>query len=523
MKKRQRAGAVKTGRAMKDTGAPPVPPEERRTGAALRPPAFAVAVRLDDIEEGGETAGHYRLGDGDVEGLAASIARDGQIVPVILDRMPTGRYRIVDGRRRVAAMRSLGREAITADVHEQLSDADLTRLAVVGNLHRAEPNAVEWGIAAEALREGYEARGMDRPAAVRRIAEDLGRSETWVRDHLYLSRLCPAARTLVVRGLLGVAHARTLALVADPARQAELAERAARDEDGSGGMSIAWLRMFIGHGTHSLTQVPWRLEVPFAGKPACEGCPSNSATDPLLFEHDEERSERAQCLDPRCFEWKQKAAATSIEKAEARAKKLVATGVPAAAAAESVAAAFVKPGSIERRVKAAQKPKRPKGEGPRERERTPEEVAREKLDAAIWPWRRKAQGLIEAALVGVPGRVTVMMAVDALEPGTYMSPKKRDARSRAAIAMAKRLKSPTLADVAAAEKCLRPDVNARDDACLAAMASAVGVEIGAPPKLDDFLPEGEEATREGAKGAKGSEKKKALGKKSKTLKRRGGR
>lgn len=478
-----------------------------------RPPvARGVRVQLMDID--GSGPGAYRDA-GDVAGLAEAIRRDGQLVPVLLHRVGPDAYHVVDGRRRVAAVRSIDPEGnVVADVYEGLTDADVNRLAIVGNLHRAEPNAVEWGLAVEMLRVRYEgANGGDRPAAVRRIAEDLGRSETWVRDHLYLSRLCAEARELVVKGLLSVAHARTLALVADPGRQASLAERAARDEDGGGGMSLKRLRRDIGNGVHSLTQVPWKLDVPFAGKCACEGCPSNSATDPELFEHDEERETRATCLDPRCFESKRAASAKSIAAAEVRAKKLVKTGVSAAAAAESVAASFVKPATIERRVKDEGKPAKPKGAGPRPREKTPEEVAREKFDSAIWPWRRKASGLIEATLDGVPGRRTIAMAVNALEPREYMNPKKRDARGRAAVAMAQRLKAPTLADVGAAEKSLPGNIYGGDDACLAAMAAAVGVELAPVPRLEDFLPREEKAKREGAKAAKKSAKK---------AKRRGG-
>lgn len=64
-----------------------------------------------------------------------------------------------------------------------------------------------------------------------------------------------------------------------------------------------------------------------------------------------------------------------------------------------------------------------------------------------------------------------------------------------------------LADVEAAEKSLPESGDVRDEACLAAMAEAVGVDIGTPPRLEDFLPKGEGAKREGAKGAKKSEKK----------------
>lgn len=69
-----------------------------------------------------------------VEDMAESIRRHGQLAPVLLEELPGGGCRIVDGFRRVAACRSLGRTGVAAQVirHENAGP----RTLFVWALHR---------------------------------------------------------------------------------------------------------------------------------------------------------------------------------------------------------------------------------------------------------------------------------------------------------------------------------------------------------------------------------------------------
>ena len=70
--------------------------------------------------------------EGDVETLATSIVRDGQLFPIDV-RVSSGdasRFEVICGFRRTAALRLLMRRRVLAVVHEDLSDADALALAL---------------------------------------------------------------------------------------------------------------------------------------------------------------------------------------------------------------------------------------------------------------------------------------------------------------------------------------------------------------------------------------------------------
>ncbi len=89
--------------------------------------------------------------EGDVSHLAASIGRLGQLSPIELrpDPATPGRYQVVAGFRRLAALRMLMRERVLARVHEKLSDEDAWGIAL-GQALLTEPLD---GEALRALRE----------------------------------------------------------------------------------------------------------------------------------------------------------------------------------------------------------------------------------------------------------------------------------------------------------------------------------------------------------------------------------
>ncbi|ABS27869.1 ParB N-terminal domain-containing protein [Anaeromyxobacter sp. Fw109-5] len=70
--------------------------------------------------------------EGDVSHLAASIGRLGQLSPVELRPHPTapGRYQVIAGFRRLAALRMLMRERVLARIHERLEDDDAWGIAL---------------------------------------------------------------------------------------------------------------------------------------------------------------------------------------------------------------------------------------------------------------------------------------------------------------------------------------------------------------------------------------------------------
>jgi integrase len=133
-------------------------------------------------------------------------------------------------------------------------------IKVAENLQRQELNPIEEAIAVCQLIETVspervtpaEAEDVPRMAdmtcglswgeRVEKVAEYLGKPVRWVRDRAYLARLQGDARQLVIDGRLPLAHAREVAKIADDEIRDDLAHRAARKADGSGGLELAALR-----------------------------------------------------------------------------------------------------------------------------------------------------------------------------------------------------------------------------------------------------------------------------------------
>lgn len=113
---------------------------------------------------------------GDLRTLAASIARDGVLVPLVLERRGD-RLRIRDGHRRYAAAQMAGLTRVPAIVHsEALEDREWCRQAVVINNHRREQDPTE---RAETIRR-MQAAGMSN----REVADAYGVTPQTVRTWL---------------------------------------------------------------------------------------------------------------------------------------------------------------------------------------------------------------------------------------------------------------------------------------------------------------------------------------------------
>ena len=152
----------------------------------------------------------------DIEGLAASIAAQGVLEPVLVRRRE-GRLEIVAGERRWRAARKAGLETVPVVVRE-VSDGDLALLALVENLQRQDLNPIE---EAAAFRRLAGDAGLTHEA----IAREVGRSRAAVTNALRLLGLTPEVRKQIENGRLRAAAGRALApLPADEQRR--LAEEA---------------------------------------------------------------------------------------------------------------------------------------------------------------------------------------------------------------------------------------------------------------------------------------------------------
>jgi hypothetical protein len=108
--------------------------------------------------------------EGDVTGLAQSIAREGQLVPIEVRLRGPGRWQIIAGFRRVAALRLLQREQVLARLHDQLGDDEALALAIADGVTERPLGHEEL----EALRARLSEEGRYGPAVQEAIVRALG-------------------------------------------------------------------------------------------------------------------------------------------------------------------------------------------------------------------------------------------------------------------------------------------------------------------------------------------------------------
>jgi len=569
--------ATKQNRKQVPAPSTPQPASKPILGVDLKGELIDVALE-HVIDPAGPSDRLARPGDDTaIAQLARSMSECGQLQPVMLERLVDGRFCRVFGRRRIAAARSLGWKTIRASVIPPLADDVRRTVVAIENVQRQDLTPAEETLAVDelmllqafaagkrvkalmpmgrdagrvvddALIEKCLASGdavhfrkllLDVPAvrleASEQVAAMLGKPASWVRDRLYIGRLGERAKELVLKGNLPLAHAREISKVADSKRRDELA----KDYAAGGSYSISKveagkledLQEEVRRNVFSLHVVPWQRHVVFAGKPACDGCPHNSATHPGLFEgggdvsltmvggrgtYDSASASTAKvaaagiCTLPSCYADKLRAAKTAISGA---AKRIVDSGAKPAAARVPE---FVAPAALEAKVNDQRKLKKSGASRSASRKKaapTAAEKAAEALRDAKAKWhdamRAKADELepkIAAAVLKTPGLWTVytLLRKTKLFESTqhHQSEKaRRAAESPAMATMLKLLAKPSWETVLKLEKdCGRRYGildNWRDGPSGMALklAAALGIEVEPEPKVEDFLPKDQRPT-----------------------------
>ncbi len=160
-----------------------------------------------------------RFDEAALDELAASIAEQGVLQPILLRPAPDGvGYELVAGERRWRASQRAGRHDIPAIVR-QLDDATTFTIALIENIQRADLSAIEEAEAYIRLRDEL---GHTTDA----IGRMTGKSRSHVANILRLLELPEEVRAMVADGSLGMGHARALIGSADAP---QLAARVVRE------------------------------------------------------------------------------------------------------------------------------------------------------------------------------------------------------------------------------------------------------------------------------------------------------
>lgn len=156
-----------------------------------------------------------RFDEGALDELAASIAARGVIQPVIVTPHGSGRWRLVAGERRWRAAQRAQLHEIPAIIRD-LSEREITALALIENLQREDLNPIEEARAYHGLAEQ---EGLTQAE----IARMVDKSRSHVANLQRLLTLPAAVVAMVEDGRLSMGHARALVGAEDAQAMAEAA------------------------------------------------------------------------------------------------------------------------------------------------------------------------------------------------------------------------------------------------------------------------------------------------------------
>ena len=134
--------------------------------------------------------------------LAASIAANGVVQPVLVRPLASGRFQLIAGGRRWRASQLAGKATIPA-ILRQVSDEQAMEITIVENLQRADLNPMEQARAFERLSREFH-------MTQEQMATRTGKDRASVANFLRLLRLPATVQARVESGDLSFGHARTL-------------------------------------------------------------------------------------------------------------------------------------------------------------------------------------------------------------------------------------------------------------------------------------------------------------------------
>ena len=158
-------------------------------------------IPVDDIDINPKQPRRYFDEDA-LNELASSIKTHDIIQPVTVSRMPSGRYRLVSGERRLRASKIAGLKDIPAYIR-QTNDQQLLELALLENLQREDLNAMEVALSFKRMMEELD-------LTQEQVAERMGKDRSTIANFIRLLKLPPDIQVAVRIGEISMGHARAL-------------------------------------------------------------------------------------------------------------------------------------------------------------------------------------------------------------------------------------------------------------------------------------------------------------------------
>ncbi len=149
--------------------------------------------------------------------LAQSIRATGVVQPIVVRSLPSGRFQLIAGERRLLASREAGNATIPAIVRVA-SDEQAMEMTIVENLQRADLNPIEQARAYQRLSSDF--RMTQEQMAVR-----TGKDRASIGNFLRLLRLPESVQQQVELGEISFGHARSLLSLSTPEQMASVAQK----------------------------------------------------------------------------------------------------------------------------------------------------------------------------------------------------------------------------------------------------------------------------------------------------------
>lgn len=148
--------------------------------------------------------------------LGMSIEENGLIQPIILKK-DGEKYELIAGERRLRASKLVGMETIPAIIKD-VSFEESAKLAVIENIQREDLNPIEEAKAYERLMKTYN-------LTQEQLANELGKSRSYIGNSIRLLNLEDEVRDQMVQGKISRGHGRALLSIEDKEEQVEIAKK----------------------------------------------------------------------------------------------------------------------------------------------------------------------------------------------------------------------------------------------------------------------------------------------------------
>ena len=148
--------------------------------------------------------------------LKESIQQYGVLQPILVRRLPTGKYELIAGERRFRAAKMAGLQVIPAILREY-SDMEISEIALIENLQRENLNPIEEAHAYDRLLADY---GLTQEM----LSSKVGRSRSHIANFLRLLKLAKRVQEYLVDGSISMGQAKPLLALEDEDLQLEAAE-----------------------------------------------------------------------------------------------------------------------------------------------------------------------------------------------------------------------------------------------------------------------------------------------------------